>query len=83
MDDGNEKNLSEYPKPVSIEGTEIILNQLKKTICKISTENGSKGTGFFCKIPYPNKELKVFITNNHLIDQNYINKEKKDLYMDK
>ena len=73
----NEKKLTNYPKPVFIEGTEIILNQMKKTICRISTENGSKGTGFFCKIPYPRKSLKVFITNNHLIDQKYLNEEKE------
>ena len=31
--------------------------------------DGSKHTGFFCKIPYiNNKELKVLITNNHLIN---------------
>ena len=77
MDDENEKILCDYPKPISIAGTEIILNQMKKTICKISTENGSKGTGFFSKIPYPHKELKVFITNNHLIDQRYLDEEKE------
>ena len=45
----NEKTLNDYPKPVFIEGTEIILNQMKKKICKVSTESGSKGTCFFCK----------------------------------
>ena len=68
----NEKSLNDYPKPIFIEGTEIILNQMKKAICKISTESGSKGTGFFCKIPYPDNDLKVFITNNHVIDEAYL-----------
>ena len=42
---------------------------MKKTICRVSTDSGSKGTGFFCKILYPDRELKVFITNNHVIDE--------------
>ena len=45
---------------------------MKKTICRVSTDSGSKGTGFFCKILYPDRELKVFITNNHLIDEAYL-----------
>ena len=44
--------------------------QIKKTICKIYMNDGSKGTGFFCKIPYPDKEhlLPTSIINNHLIN---------------
>ena len=38
---------------------------MKKNIFKICLNNGSKGTGFFCKISFfNNKELKVLITNN-------------------
>ena len=37
-------------------------------------DNGEKGRGFFCKIPFiNNEELKVLITNNHLI---YLEMEK-------
>jgi len=44
---------------------------MKNCICKIYKNNGEKGTGFFCKIPYPNqsKLLKVLITNNHIINE--------------
>ena len=73
----NEKFLEEYPDPVSLEGTEIIINQMKTAICKIYVEDGSKGTGFFCKIPEEisdkkvdkNKYLKVLITNYHVINE--------------
>jgi len=43
-----------YPKPVSIEATEKILNQMKNSICKVILESGREGTGFFCKIPNEN-----------------------------
>ena len=33
------------------------------------------GTGFFCDIP--EKNLKVFITNNHVINEDFLKKEKK------
>ena len=71
MDGIKEKILKNYPEIVSLESTEIIINQMKNNIVKIILNDGSKGTGFFCKIPYiNNKELKVLITNNHVIDLN-------------
>ena len=42
----NEKLLDEYPAPVTIECTNIILDQIKNSICKINNKKG-KGTGFF------------------------------------
>ena len=59
------------PKPISFGNTEKILFQMKNCICKIYKENGKKGTGFFCKIPYPNQSnlLKVLITNNHILNE--------------
>ena len=47
-------------------------------ICKIKILNNSYGTGFFCKIPYPDDEhiLKVLITNNHVINENYLRTKK-------
>ena len=47
---------------------------MKNCICKIYNNNGSKGTGFFCKIPFPdqNNLLPVLITNNHVLTQNDI-----------
>ena len=69
-----EKYIDDYPKPVTIEGTNKILNQLKNCICKIDI---GKGSGFFCEIPYKNKKLKVLMTNNHVIDEKIIKENKK------
>ena len=65
-----------YPKETTYEGMEIILHQMKKAICKIKIEE-MEGTGFFCKIPFPdlNKMLRVFITNNHVINKDLLFQE--------
>ena len=55
-------------KPVSIEQTEIILDQMKNCVCKIHIE-GKKGTGFFVEVPYDNQLLRLFITNNHVLNE--------------
>ena len=58
------------PDPITIEGTETILNQMKNCICKISKDKGEKGTGFFCKIPVTdNILLPVLITNHHVLNE--------------
>ena len=74
-----EPNIKDYPKPITAESTEIILEQMKKTICKIDMGNGNKGTGFFCKILCPVEgNLKSFlVTNNHVIDESHLGKDKK------
>jgi len=74
-----EKIIDNYPVPVSLESTEIIVNQMKENICRIYMNNGSKGTGFFCKIPFPDKLnlLPVLITNNHIIDKNNLENDKQ------
>ena len=60
---------------IAIEKTEIILEQMKKCICKVF---GDKiGTGFFCKILFQNKLIPVMITNYHVINDNYINNHKQ------
>ena len=69
-----EKYLADYPIPISYDKTKIILKQMKNCVCRVCINNGTKGTGFFCKIPVNNfKFLPVFITNNHIINQNYLN----------
>ena len=70
-----EKLLELCPVPVTIEGTNIILEQMKKCICKIENKNGN-GTGFLCHIPYKNKKLEVMITNNHIINEDIIKNNK-------
>ena len=74
-----EKNLIDYSIPITLESTEIIISQMKKSICKIYMDNGKKGTGFFCKIKYPDNEhfIKMLVTNNHFIDESHLAKDKK------
>ena len=62
-----EKLLDKYPLPVTIDDTEIILKQMKYSICKIENKSGN-GTGFFCKL----LNKKVLITNNHIINEELI-----------
>ena len=71
-----EKEIAGYPKAISLKGTEEIIKQMKTKICKIFKDNGQKGTGFFCKVPYPNENnlLPVLITNNHIINELEMNK---------
>ena len=69
-DSRKEKEIVTSPEPVSFEGTKNILDQMNNCVCRIY--NNGKGTGFFTKIPYKNKELSVLITNNHVIGINDI-----------
>ena len=78
MESKNEKYLKDYPSPIFIKSTRVILNQMEKSVYKICLKDGSKGTGFFCKIPLSKeKYLSAFITNNHVINQKYLNEEKE------
>ena len=82
MSEIKEKELKDYPQAISLKSTEIILEQMKKNICKIIRDDGSKGTGFFCKIPFiNNNHLSVLLTNNHVI--NDLNKNITIFYDDK
>jgi len=50
----------------------------EKCVCKIITKIEEKenfGTGFFCYFPL--KQMRVLITNNHIIDQNFLDKEEE------
>ena len=68
-----ESDLPFQPKPISLKEMEILGNLAKSHICKIKCKNGSHGTGFFCNIPIGwNDYLKVFMTNNHVLDINDI-----------
>ena len=47
---------------------------MEKSVCKICLKDGSKATGFFCRIPLAEeKYLSAFITNNHVINKEYLN----------
>ena len=70
-----EQHIKASPIPISIQGIETILFQMKNCVCKIYV-NKTKGTGFFSKIPYKNKLLPVLITNNHIFGENEIRNNK-------
>ena len=71
-----EKYLEGQPKATSLEDMKIIQKQMENSICKIICDENGLGTGFFCKIPFPNEKgsLEVLITNYHNINKNYIEK---------
>ena len=73
MEGVKESYLSGYPNIISYECSKIIISQMKRNICKINI-GAKRGTGFFCKIPFPNNEnmLSVFITNNHVINEDFL-----------
>ena len=78
-----EKNLEDYLIPITSEHTKKILSQMEKNVCKIYMNNGIKGTGFFCKIPYKgsyDSSLSVLITNNHIIDEKHLGKNDKIIF---
>ena len=65
-------NFVNYIKPVNIEGTKKILDQMTNCICKVKN-NQLIGTGFFCKIPYNNTKINVLITSYQIINEFYFN----------
>ena len=70
-DNIEETLIEEQPTPVDLEGTKVILSQMENCICKIVRDDGQKGTGFFCTIPFPDQKnlLNVLITNNHVLNE--------------
>ena len=75
-----EKYIASSPEPVTLKGTEKILDQMNNSVCRIY--NNGNGTGFFTKIPYKSKLLPVLITNNHVINKDDIlNNKKFSIYL--
>ena len=68
MSEIKEQFIEDSLQPVSIEQTEIILDQMKNCVGKFHIE-GKKGTGFFVKVPYNNQILNLLITNNHVLNE--------------
>ena len=67
-------------KPISIGEMQIILEQMKKSICKIDCNDGGNGTGFLCEIScgdWVSLSYKVLITNDHVLNQKDILPNKK------
>ena len=71
-----EKKIIVSIDPVNIQGTKKILNQLINCICKIKIKE-EYTTGFFCKIPFKNETIKVFITNYHFLIEKNLKENKK------
>ena len=76
MEEGNESILLGYPNIISYESTQKIIEQMEKNVCKIKIDD-FQATGFFCKIPFPDKAhtLPTLITNNHVINNDLLNKK--------
>jgi len=58
-------------------------SDLKKSICNVKTNN--PGSGFFIKFPIPSvqKPLKILMTNNHVLDENFLkNEESFEIYFE-
>ena len=52
----------------------MILEQMNKCVCKVYSERNCTSTGFFCFIPINNIKFPALITNNHVINEQFINK---------
>ena len=60
-------------KPVNVSTTKKILEQMTNNcVCRISLGFGVYGTGFFCKV----NAMKFLMTCNHVINEEYIKKNK-------
>ena len=83
MLESKESILTGYPNIISYECTKKIIQQMEKNISKI-TIGKEQGTGFFCKIPFPdlNTMLSVFITNNHIINKELLYKDNTIIEID-
>ena len=75
MENQKEAKIIGFPELISYECCTKIIKQMEKCICKIEIDQ-DKGTGFFCNLPFPdkNKTLPVLITNNHIINANILYK---------
>ena len=80
MDNKKEDRIIGYPDIIPYENTKVIIEQMEKCICKLKIRD-KQGTGFFCKIPFPNEEklIPVLITNNHVINQELLNENNKNI----
>ena len=63
-----EKFIKDQLISVSSESKKKILFQMENCMCKIKLENGKKGIGFLCKIPFNNNLLPFLITNNYILN---------------
>ena len=65
--------MEDYPKPVTKESHAKISEYLDNSVYQIRGNEGKYGIGFFCFIKVHEKRIQVLITNNQMIDENYLN----------
>ena len=72
-----EKIISSGIEPIGREQLLIMAEKMEKCLCLIYTDNGSRCSGFFCKIPLKNNNefIPVLITVNRLISEHYLKKK--------
>ena len=75
MNARKEYTFVDFPKFIPFENAKNIIKQMEKNIFKITVNKNIEGTGFFCKIPFPdeNHMLPVLVTNYHIIDKELLN----------
>ena len=56
----------------------IMLSEIEICVCKIIRKTKT-GSGFFCQVP--EKNIKLLITNNHILDELYLEQGNKISYM--
>ena len=68
---------------IKLECAEKIIEQMKKNICKIILDQ-IQGTGFFCKIPFPDhtKMLPVLFTAYHIINEEILYKDEAKIVLE-
>ena len=83
MKGDKETLLAGYPNVISYDCSKKIINQMEKYICKIKAGN-ERATGFFCKIPFPNKDnmLPVLMICNHVHNKNLSKEDNISLYIE-
>ena len=83
MKEKNECIITDYPGLISLDCIKKIPEQMEQKICKV-TVGQNKGTGFFTKIPFPDKNnmLPVFMTNNHVINRGLLYKKDSKIQLD-
>lgn len=75
VDEEEEKNITDYPQSIAYDRAKMIIKQMDRCICHIKCNN-NKGTAFFTKIPFPNRQnlMPVLVTNNHIVGEDFLNK---------
>ena len=65
--------MENYPKPMTKQCMQIIIDQMEHAFYNIKDKNGNAGIGFFCYIKNKSKNIPVLIINNYKIDEEYNN----------